>query len=237
MSSYACSQKSPSLDINGSDYAGADVEDSDKAGSKTVKKSPQAPAVETTPSTPEIARNEPPATGLGDPDEEISPPVNQTGSPQQEKPNDPSQIVKNGYYLIKGAGSMKCLAVPQNSHDNAVQLEQRTCDPKSNYMKFEIEYIPADKGYRISNKANQKFLEVRNQSEVIQGAIQQNDFFAMPHQYFVFEAKESNRYHIRTKVKQLFVDVASASVHDGALIQLWGDGNGISSIWILEPTL
>lgn len=189
----------------------------------------------------DMASNDP-KTNPGDtsmiPDDEtVTPPIAQTGSGGDEKKNDPNQIVLNGYYFIKTAGAQKCLAVPGDSRDNGVQLEQKTCDIKSNLMKFEIEYLPSEKAYIISNRANQKFLEIRNQNEVIQAAIQQGDYFGMSYQMFLFEAQANNRFQIKSKTKGLFLDVSGASTADGALIQLWGDGNGISSSWILEPTL
>lgn len=243
---WACSAKSSSVGTIRSSKNGADEEvDSGRpkggtgSGNSQAEGGSNSEGEDEAETGPDLAQNDmPPGTmEPSEPDEVITVPINQTGAPGSEKENDPNQIVLNGNYFIKSAGGMKCLAVPNDSKDNGVQIHQKSCDLKSNVMKFEIEYLPSQMAYVISNVANQKFLEVRNQSEVIQGAVQQNDYFGLPHQMFLIEKKEDNRYYIRTKTKKLFFDVTGASVADNALIQLWGDGNGISSVWILEPTL
>ncbi len=181
-----------------------------------------------------------PATSSSDspkPDEEVVPPVNTTGSNGDKKPNDPNQIIGNGRYFIKSSGAMKCLSIQNFSRSNGMPLQQSSCDVHANTMKFVIEYLPAFKAYTFVNVDSQKFLEVKDQNEVVQGGIQQNDFFGLPHQMFLIEKKEDNRYYIRSKNKKLFLDVTGASTADSALIQLWGDGNVSSSVWIFEPTL
>lgn len=189
----------------------------------------------------EIATNVPtlptsPTNGTKIDDEKISPPVPQTGGNGDGEDKDKAQTVKDGYYFIKAAGSLKCLSIPGNSKNSDVQLEQRDCDKTSENQKFELEFLNSMKAYYITNKVSGKVLEVRDQNEVVQSPIQQGSNNGGKYQMFNFDELDG-KFSIKTNSKGLFINVVGDSSVNGALIQLWHEGSIRSSTWILEPTM
>lgn len=221
----ACNTKSPTIQIitkDGADAAPEEIynevsgEGTKTEGTKTVP--PKTDPVE-----------------AGDGDESASVPTPITGAPVADNTKgNGEQVIPNGRYFIKAGGSKKCISLPNDSRELGVQFVQRTCDTSNNNMKFQISI--AESGYfLIFNVGTGLAMEIRDQMPVMQAALQQNNRVIKAYQDFVIQERGDGRYHIKTRLGGMFVDLAGASISDGALVQLWNQGDTMSSGWILEP--
>jgi hypothetical protein len=100
-------------------------------------------------------------------------------------------------------------------------------------MKFEI-YISTTGYFLIYNVGTGMVMEIRDQMPVMQAPLQQNNRAYKDYQDFVIKERSDGRYNIKTRLGGMFVDLAGASVDEGALVQLWDQSESSSAMWLLE---
>lgn len=221
----ACNSKSPSIEITGKDGANAEPEE--------IYNEVSGGGTKTDTAKPSVPKGDP--TEASDGDESASVPTIVTGSPIQEnRKSNGDQVLANGRYFIKGAYSKKCIALQNDSRESGAQFVQRTCDRNNGSMKFDV-YVTSNGYFLIYNFGTSKFMEIRDQMPVMQAALQQNDRAFKPYQDFIIQERSDGFLNIKTSSGGMFVDLAGASTADGALIQLWNVGTGMSAAWQFEP--
>lgn len=169
-----------------------------------------------------------------DDDESVSPPTVITGSPQTKTKTFPNQLVANGRYSIKGFESRKCIDLPLSSVANETTVQLFQCNLTS-AQKFDIQALE-ENVYRITNVNSGKSLEVRDRVIEEGALIQQNDYFALQHQQFVFEEVSAGVYQIKIKDSDYFMDIVAHNINDYAKLSVTGKSAFPSQQWILIPT-
>jgi hypothetical protein len=170
----------------------------------------------------------------GEEDERVTAPTVITGSPQNKTRTFPNQLVPNGRYSIKGLESRKCIDLPLSSLQNETTVQIFQCNMTS-AQKFEIQALE-ENVYRITNVNSGKSLEVRDRVVEEGALIQQNDYFALQHQQFVFDEVTSGVYQIKIKGSNLFMDVVAHDINDYAKLSITSKTALSSQQWILIPT-
>jgi len=169
-----------------------------------------------------------------DASEQVSVPSSVTGAHTDAKDMEPGQILANGQYLVKNAGSKKCLHVPDGKRENNVKLVQFTCDI-SPENKFMIDFVE-HKYYRFTNLSTSKSLQITDELAQDEATVEQADYLGQPYQQWILAKQEDGSFTIKPRENlNLCLDVIYGSDVDNAGLQIWRECTGVGQKWTLVP--
>lgn len=146
-------------------------------------------------------------------------------------PEPPKNTFEDGNYIVKGAGSGRCMNVPSSSPTVGTTIDIYDCDKREGQI-WNFQHV-GDNNYRLVNhwgKAMEVYQGILNNGTAVLTMEVSNKSY----QTFRFDKQADGSYIMSVRGTDMRVNVVGSGTANGTQLQIYSDNGNASQRWLIQ---